>query len=280
MDYLIVGAGYTGRRLARQLDRQRVWTTRRPRPDLDAQELPLDLDRPEGSLPRLPTPWTLVYTVPPPQSATDDDPRVDAMLQAIPSDPARIVYLSTSGVYGDRRGQLTDETTAPNPTTARARRRLAAERRLLDWCRKRATQLVILRVPGIYGPDRLGLDRRRANEPVLREQDAAPGNRIHVDDLVGACLAAIADGAPEGIFNVGDGDHRSSTAFANIVARLAGLPIPAEISLEDAKERWSAQRLSFVLESRRLDTTRMLTELGFTPRYGDPEDGVRASLGG
>ncbi|MEM7500823.1 MAG: NAD-dependent epimerase/dehydratase family protein [Pseudomonadota bacterium] len=280
MDYLIVGAGYTGRRLARQLDQERVWTTRRPQRDLEAQALPLDLDRPEVRLPHLPTPWTLVYTVPPPESAADDDPRVDALLRAIPIDPARIVYLSTSGVYGDRQGRLTDETTVPNPTPARARRRLAAERRLQDWCRERATQLVILRVPGIYGPGRLGLDRRRANEPVLRGRDAAPGNRIHVDDLVGACLATIADGAPEGIFNVGDGDHRSSTAFASIVARLAGLPAPAEIGLEEAKARWSAQRLSFVLESRRLDTTRMRTELGFTPRYGDPEDGVRASLGG
>lgn len=278
MEYLIVGAGYTGRRLAAALGAERVWTTRRPRGDLAEREIGLDLDRSDVALPNLEAPWTMIYTVPPSPHADDDDPRLSKLLAAVHTPPARIVYLSTSGVYGDRQGQTADETTAPRPTTQRARRRLAAEGILKAWCAERETELVILRVPGIYGPGRLGLSRRRAAEAVLRDGDAPPGNRIHVDDLVGACLAATASDAPSGIFNVGDGDHRSASAFARLIATLADLPEPPEISLDEARQRWSADRLSFVLESRRLDTTRMRETLGFAPKYGDPAAGIRASL--
>jgi len=117
-----------------------------------------------------------------------------------------------------------------------------------------------------------------AGMPVLAEDSTNPGNRIHVDDLADCCVAALEPGVPAGIFNVGDGDHRSATWFTNEVARQAGLSRPPEISREAAAKEFSPMRLSFLSESRRVDTSKMRRVLGVTPRYANPEDGIRASL--
>lgn len=278
MNYLIAGAGYTGLRVARRLPAAHTWVTRRAADDDErAHTVAVDFDATPLRLNTPPPPWALLYTVPPRQDA-EGEPRLAAFLDAITDPPERIVYLSTSGVYGDRQGALTPETAPLNAQTARAGRRQAAEALLTAWSVEHGAALVILRVPGIYGPNRLGLARIRRGEPVLDAAEASPGNRIHVDDLASACLAALAADAPAGTYNVGDGDHRSATAFAEAVAALAGLPPAPEISLDEAKRTWSPVRLSFVLESRRLDTRRARDLLGFAPRYADPEDGIRASL--
>jgi nucleoside-diphosphate-sugar epimerase len=237
----------------------------------------LDLDRADATPPPLPTAYTLLYTIPP-AHAGDDDSRLARLLSMLDPRPARFVYLSTSGVYGDCGGELVAEARQPRPETARASRRLAAERRLQGWTAAYGAHLVILRVPGIYGPGRLGVDRIRAGTPVIREADAHPGNRIQVDDLVSGCIAALSPARPAGIYNLGDGDHRSSTWFTGTVARLAGLPAPPDVSREEARRTFPPGRLSFLEESRRLDTRKMREVLGVVPRYANAEDGVRASL--
>jgi nucleoside-diphosphate-sugar epimerase len=136
---------------------------------------------------------------------------------------------------------------------------------------------VVLRVPGIYGPHRLPLERLRRGEPALRPEDAGPGNRIHVDDLVTACVAAIERPA-SGVVNVGDGDCSSTTAFLQKTAELAGLPAPELVSLAEARGRISPGLLAYLVESRRVDTRRMRDELGVSPRYARLESGIAASL--
>jgi len=273
-EYLVAGAGYTGARLLAALPEGRaLGLSRRPpagRRDLFAA----DLDD-EGL--SLPATATVVYTVPPPTEG-EDDPRLARFLAALPRPPRRFVYFSTTGVYGDTGGERVDEDSPPRPATARARRRLAAETRLGEWCAGRDVRLAVLRVPGIYGPVRLGLERLRAGRTVLRESEAGPGNRVHVEDLVRVALAATQTEAPAGIFNAGDGDYRSSTWFAGEVARQAGLPAPREITLAEARATWSPMRLSFALESRRVDVTRMREVLGVEPVYADAAGGIRASL--
>ncbi len=271
MSTLFVGAGYTGARVVQRLPdvialgRSRSGTER------------LDLDRDERLQIELPQEYTVIYSVPP---APDQpgDPRLGRFLALLPQPPSRLVYLSTTGVYGNRDGERVDESSEPRPESARAERRLAAERMLADWCTGRHTTAVVLRVPGIYGPGRLGTDRIREAMPVLEEDDANPGNRIHVDDLATCCIAALSPGVPDGIYNVGDGDHRSGTWFANEVARQAGLPPPPTISLEEARKTFSPMRLSFLRESRIVDTTKMREVLGVTPKYADAADGIAASL--
>ncbi len=268
---LFVGAGYTGARvIERQPDAIALGRSR-------SGDERLDLDRDEELRIALPERYAVIYSVPP----ADDqpgDPRLARFLALLPRPPARIVYLSTTGVYGDRDGARVDEKTKPRPESARAERRVAAERMLAEWCTGRDTTVVVLRVPGIYGPGRLGTDRIRTAMPVLEEKDANPGNRIHVDDLATCCIAALSPDVPDGIYNVGDGDHRSGSWFTNEVARQAGLPPPPAISLDEAQKSFSPMRLSFLRESRIVDTTKMREVLGVTPKYANPADGIAASL--
>lgn len=270
---LVAGAGYTGRRILDRLP-DAVGLSRSADHDR-ARKMDIDSDT---ALPvELAEDWTLIYTVPP-ATDSDGDPRLERFLDALPSVPTRVVYLSTTGVYGDRGGQLVDETATPNPETGRAQRRVRAETLLADWCGERESELVILRVPGIYGPGRLGVRRIRLNTPVIEESETNPANRIHVDDLAECCLRALDPNVPAGIYNVGDGDDRSATWFAFEVARQAGLDAPPTISRQKAEKTFSAARMSFLRESRRIDTTRMLDVLKPAMKYADPADGIGASL--
>ncbi|MGB5245095.1 MAG: NAD-dependent epimerase/dehydratase family protein [Woeseia sp.] len=273
-EVLVVGAGYVGSRLLQRLPAGSAWGLRRgPSDDTRQRMLEVDLDR---DVPDLPAAQTIVYTVPPARSETD--PRLPRLLNAIKVMPKRFVYFSTTGVYGDRGGARVAEDAELNPTTPRAQRRVAAEKLLQQWCDLRDVELTILRVPGIYGPGRLRLDRIREGEAILREQDAGPANRIHVDDLVTCTLAALDPGRPAGIYNVGDGDERNSSWFTKTVAELAGLEQPPEISLAAAEREFSDMRLSFLKESRRCDVRRMREVLRVELAYPDARDGIRASL--
>ncbi len=277
MTTLVVGVGYTGRRLLERLGANEAVGLSRSFESDRYRIGHVDLDG-EPALPlQLPERYSVVYTVPPARTATIDI-RLEKLLTLLDPAPARFVYLSTTGVYGNRDGALVDETANVNPESDRARRRVAAELLLNEWCAANRSTLVILRVPGIYGPGRLGIERIRDGAAVLNESSANPGNRIHVEDLVSTCVSALSSNVPGGVYNLGDGDERSSTWFSAEVARQAGLPAPPTISREQAAKEFSPMRLSFLAESRRIDTTKMRDVLGVTPRYPDAADGIRASL--
>ncbi len=284
---VIIGAGYAGLRLARLL-RERaplvVTTGSATRStslrdagldarqwDLDRQDpAPLDAAEVSGAV--------LHYHVPPAAHGTNDV-RMTHALAALRGFPHRIVYLSTTGVYGDAGGARVDEDTPPAPQAARGQRRLAAETALRAWCEARGVEWTILRVPGIYGPGRLPIERLRRGDPVLRECEAGPGNRIHVDDLVAVCvLAGGHPGAADRIFNVGDGNGASSTQYFTRLAELIGLPAPPQLPRADVQRRVSAEAWSFLGPSRRVDTARVHRELGFVPRYASLDEGLRACL--
>lgn len=261
---LVVGAGYTGKRIIARHSGA-VPLSRSTGFDLDA-----DVTLSE----HLPNEYQVIYTVPPARATHDT--RLARFLALLHPLPTRFIYLSTTGVYGDCDGAQIDETAPLAPSSDRAQWRVAAEAQLAEWAHENNCELTILRVPGIYGPGRLGEARLRDGLPVLRDKDANPGNRIHVDDLVSCCLAALV--APAGIYNVGDGDQRSSTWFALEVARQLGLPAPPQISRRAASATFSARRLSFLQDSRRVDTRKMREELGVSPRFRDAADGIAASL--
>lgn len=271
---LIVGAGYTGRRVLESLPREQAAGLNRSTVESSHAIAPYDLDS-NAALPlELPADYVVLYTVPP---GAGDFGRA-AFLEKLKPLPRRFVYLSTTGVYGNRDGAIVTEATRPRPENEMSRHRAAAERVLLEWAAFEGVSLIILRVPGIYGPGRLSLERISEGVPVLREEDANPGNRIHVDDLARCCIAALDEQVPAGIYNVGDGNQRSTTWFMQEVARQAGLPAPPEVSLDEARETFSAMRLRFLTESRRVDTKKMREVLGVTPTYADPREGISASL--
>ncbi|MGB5257425.1 MAG: NAD-dependent epimerase/dehydratase family protein [Woeseiaceae bacterium] len=273
---LLAGTGYTGGRVLARLPADAVVGLSRSAIDTDRRVERFDLDSATTLPLALPSDYAVIYTVPPRGPAPDE--RLQGFLSLLEPAPTRFVYISTTGVYGDRHGETVMESTPANPSNERAELRVAAEEQLAAWTSDNDCTLVVLRAPGIYGPGRLGIERVRAGMPVLDESDASPGNRIHVDDLATCCIAALSGDIPAGIYNVGDGDHRSSTWFTSEVARQLGLPSPPRISRAQAEVEFSPQRLSFMSDSRRVDTTRMREVLGVQPRYANPEDGIRASL--
>ena len=264
----VVGTGYVGQRFIETDNTDNIVGLTRADYDLDTDDKPpLDLTRP----------YSILYTVPP-SSESIADVRLERLLGELEPTPERFVYISTTGVYGNRDGAFVDEETTVNPESDRASRRVAAEDYLLSWGAPRNCEVVILRVPGIYGPGRLGIERLREGATVIEEGDTGPGNRIHVDDLVACCIAALSENAPTGIYNVGDGDHRSSTWFSKELARQCSLPEPRTISMVDAETEFSPMRMSFIRESRRVGTQKMRDVLGVTPEYANAADGIRASL--
>lgn len=277
MHFVIAGTGYTGARLLNVLDGAAGISRSQPPGLPPARSFIRDLDVARIEPLEITTRCSMVYTIPPAANSPEDR-RLSRLLNALRPAARRIVYLSTSGIYGDQQGALTNESVPPEPMNGRAKRRLAAEQQLLEHCSQNNCEVVILRVPGIYGPGRLGLERIQAGSPVIAEEAANPGNRIHVDDLVRCCIAALRPETPAGIYNVGDGDFRSSTWFTATVARLAGYPAPPQISRASAEATFSPARLSFLQEARRLDTTKMQAGLGVELSYGNPQDGIRASL--
>jgi len=282
---LIAGAGYTGMRLALRLQprwrvialaRSDTAATRLSAAGLEVRRADLDVRLGSNTL-AIGEGAAIAYLVPPPEGA-EDDPRLTHFLGGLgEARPSVVLYLSTTGVYGDAGGEVVTEASPVTPSSDRGRRRAAAERIVSRWCSGRDVRCVLLRVPGIYGPGRLPLDRLRRGEPALRPEDSGPGNRIHVDDLVTACVAAL-ERPVRGIFNVTDGDHTSTTAFMQRTAALAGLPPPPLVTLAEARGRISPGMLSFLVESRRVDNRRMREELGVEPRYACLDAGIAASL--
>jgi len=283
---LIAGCGYTGLRLARRLRphwrvaalaRSEVAATSLAAAGIATVHADLDAGLPPGSLATAATGVAIAYLVPPPETGSGD-PRLECLLAAIgDARPSAFVYMSTTGVYGDTRGQSVTEESPLAPANDRARRRVAAETTVRDWCSVRGVRWVVLRVPGIYGPGRLPLERLRRGEPALRPEDAGPGNRIHVDDLVSACVAAL-ERPVGGVFNVSDGNPATTTEFLQRTAALAGLPPPPLVALADAPGRVSPGMLAFLRESRRIDNRRMVEQLGVRPRYARLDEGIAASL--
>ena len=266
---LVAGTGYTGRRVLDLLPVEKSLGLSRSAIETKRRFALVDFDTLDTLPADLPDDYSVLYTCPP-DGAVDE--RLRRFVAALPHEPARFVYISTTGVYGNCHGALVSEETPVNPGSRMSKPRVDAE----DFLRTRTDRLVILRVPGIYGPGRLGIERLEAGEACLRESEANPGNRIHIDDLVACCVAALSPETPAGVYNVGDGDHRSATWFAGEVARQAGLGPPREISRARAAREFSPMRLAFLAASRKVDTTKMRDILGITPMT--PEEGIRRSL--
>ena len=239
----------------------------------------LDLDRARPGVTDFTAHRRIFYLAPPPPTG-DDDPRIERFLDAVPAQSGRrIVYVSTTGVYGDCDGDWVDESRPPNPQVDRSRRRLDAEQQLHEWRHTGGGELVILRVAGIYGPGKLPVERLRKQVPMVAEDEAPWTNRIHIADLVSVCEAAMARGMDGTVYNVSDGNPGNMRDYFDRVADLFGLPRAPVVRLADARGLLSAGLLSDLGESRRLDSRRMRDELGVQLRYPNLASGLAACRG-
>ncbi len=222
----------------------------------------------------------VLHLAPPPGSG-DADSRTRALLAALSlkSRVRRIVYASTSGVYGDCEGALIDETRTVRPATDRARRRVDAELRLRWFGRAFGVHVTLLRIPGIYAADRAGghpRERLARGMAVLRAQDDVFTNHIHADDLARICVAALHRGSTQRVINASDDTTLKMGDYFDLAAELCGLPAPRRITREEAQASLPAMQLSFMGESRRLINTRLKTELQVRLRYPHVREGLLA----
>ena len=283
---LIVGCGDVGLRAALGLRHCRVYAL-----TSDAQRIPAlraagitpllgNLDAPR-SLRRLAALGERVLHLAPPPGAGLIDSRTRALVQALRqrTAPRALVYGSTSGVYGDCAGQWVSESRPPAASTARAQRRVDAEGQLRGWGRgsQGHPRVSVLRIPGIYAPDRPnGTPRARllAGTPVLNADDDVYTNHIHADDLARACVLALWRAGPQRVINANDDSQLKMGDYFDMAADLYGVPRPPRIGLAEAPSHLSPERLSFMQESRRLDNTRLKRELRLRLRYPTPATGL------
>lgn len=285
---LIVGCGDVGLRVVRALCKRLQLTVLSASGSRTAElhgygvrVIKGDLDRPR-SLRRLAGLAQRVLHLAPPPTEAWIDPRTRALVQALRlrAPPRALVYGSTSGVYGDCRGDLVSETRAVHADTPRARRRIDAERMVRFVGRSSGVRISILRIPGIYAPDRSnGTPRQRllAGTPVLDEEDDVFTNHIHADDLARACIAALWRGRPQRVYNTNDDTRLKMGDYVDLAADLYGLPRPPRLARDAARTRLPLAMLSFMGESRRLDNTRLKRELQLVLHYPTVAEGL---LGG
>ena len=282
----VVGCGYVGTRLSHWLAAagHTVVAAARKRPEGVAaapgriRPVAVDLDTGAG-LTALAGCDAVVALQPPPREG-ERDPRTARLLAALGRrPPQRLIYVSTTGVYGDRGGAWMPETAPVAPATDRARRRWDAEERVRGFGRRTGTQTAIVRASGIYGPGRLGEDRVRSGQAL---RVAWPERRfvslIHVADMVDLLVRVLRHGRGGRIFHACDGQPHEQGALPEATARVLGLDVPDPVFPAEARATFSAMRLSFLEESRRCDATRTRQELGWTPAHTDLETAVRASL--
>lgn len=282
---LIVGCGDVGLRVVRQLQgRFRVQAlTSQPerRDDLrQAGVRPLlgNLDAP-ATLGRLAALAPAVLHLAPPPAEGEGDPRTVALLRALMRGGVvrRLVYASTTGVYGDAGGARFDETRRVAPASARGCRRVSAEQRLRWFGRAGGARVSLLRIPGIYAADRPGghpRERLQRGTPVLAAHDDVYTNHIHADDLARACIAALFRGAPQRAYHASDDTELKMGDYFDLAADLCGLPRPPRIARAEAAQQLNPVLLSFMSESRRLDNTRLKRELRVRLRYTTVREGL------
>jgi nucleoside-diphosphate-sugar epimerase len=287
---LVVGCGDIGLRVLRLLRgrwRLLALTSSTARQDelRAAGAVPLlgDLDQPH-TLARLADLADAVLHLAPPPGHGSTDTRTQALLQALARSARlqRLVYASTTGVYGDAAGASFDETRAVRPSTDRARRRVDAEARVRWLGRRSGVIVTLLRIPGIYALDRPGghpRERLLRGTPVLRADDDVYTNHIHADDLARACVAALHRGLPQRVLHACDDTDMLMGDYFDLAANLSGLAQPPRISREQAQEQMSPMQLSFMSESRRLQNRRLKRELKLRLRYPTVREGLLAGAG-
>lgn len=287
---LIIGSGDVARRaLPELLSRYRVLALVRTREQADrwreAGAMPLlaDLDD-RHSLTRLAalarSCAAILHLAPPPGNG-ERDSRTRHLLAALAPLAAldkcpsgknksltrRLVYVSTTGVYGDCQGAWIDETRPRRAENARARRRVDAENALRQLAPALGWSVSILRAPGIYAADRLPLERLQRGTPALIAPEDVYTNHIHADDLARACIAAVRRGRSNRAYNVVDDSDLKMADYFDLVADTFDLPRPPRLPRAALEQVLSPVQLSFMRESRRIGNRRLKTELGMRLRY-------------
>ena len=282
---ILVGSGYLGNYIINILlgndlsyDIVELARTKKNRPDT-VESIKIDLDSNNLELKSFNN-GRIIYMAPPSIMSLKDE-RMGNFLKSLEIiNIKQFIYISTSGVYGNCNGALVDESWKVNPSTDRAKRRVSAELQLTDYCNQRNINLIILRVPGIYGKGRLPIDRIKSGEPIIKKEESRVTNLLHVEDLARLVVAGLKMDNKHmcEIINVSDGNPVSSTDYYERISKILGIKINNYITYEEARVIYTEKRLSFMNESRVLNIDKMNKMLPGCVKYQSLDDGIRASL--
>lgn len=272
---LIIGSGDLARRILPLLrHRYRVYALIRdaakagPLRALGAIPILGDLDERRTLLRLRGLADVVLHFAPPPRGGTHDT-RTRHLLATLSQGqrPQRLIYISTSGVYGDCNGERVEETRPLNPQTGRAVLRVSAERQIRAWALQQGVCASLLRVPGIIAADRLPLERLRAGTPAIVASEDGYSNHVHADDLARIVLAALRRGRPNRVYHAVDDEQMKMGDYFDAVADACGLPRPPRLPRDEVRQRVSPMMWSFLNESRRLSGQRTQDELRVRLRY-------------
>ena len=204
----------------------------------------------------------------PPPTEGETDPRTKRLLAALGrgSVAASLVYISTSGVYGDCGGAEVAETRPARPNNTRAKRRADAEARLRRFGQG-GSKVSILRAPGIYAQDRMPAERVKKGLPAIVAKDDVHTNHIHAEDLARLAIAALFRGLPNRVYNAVDDSGLKMGDWFDVVADHLGLPRPPRLSREEVIAAVTPAMRTFLTESRRLSNQRAKRELRFRLKF-------------
>jgi len=221
---------------------------------------------------------TLAYLAAPQRNGLTDVRMANfiSILESVNAVPDKIVLISTTGVYGDCKGEWIDESRQARPQADRAFRRLSAETQLTEYCEKNYIHLIVFRVPGIYASDKLPIKRITSGEPIVEAADSGYTNRIHAEDLSALCVEALLEKVESGIYNCCDGRPSTMNDYFTKVADALALRRPEEISLSKAKQTLSEGMLSYLAESKRISNKKLLSHFKTRFKYPNLEAGLKS----
>ena len=281
---ILAGFGYLGKFIEQQADfnNKKVLYKLSRNPDkyrsVFGKHVEVDFDKEKFDITEIVGESTIIYMTPP-NKDRDGDPRLENFLNNIKnSNLERIVYISTSGVYGDCGGLSVTEEAELKPLTDRAKKRVIAEKMVMKHSAVCNTNYVILRVPGIYGLGRLPLSKVREREPLIIKNECKITNLINVEDLARIVWRVIKDKIKNEIINVSDGTPITSTEYYLKIYDELEIEYPPFIKMKEAGKYYSEERMSFMSESRILDVTKMNRLFGDCIKYSNISDGIKRSL--
>ena len=281
---ILAGFGYLGKFIEQQADfnNKKVLYKLSRNPDkyrsVFGKHVEVDFDKEKFDIREMLDGSTIIYMAPP-NKDKDKDPRLENFLNNTKRlNIEKIIYISTSGVYGDCGGSYVTEEAELKPLTSRAKKRVIAEKMIMKYSTVNNTNYVILRVPGIYGLGRLPLSKIREREPLIIKDECKITNLINVEDLARVVWRVIKDNINNEIINVSDGTPITSTEYYLKIYDELEIEYPPFINMKEAAKYYSKERLSFMSESRILDVSKMKRLFSDCIKYSNISDGIKRSL--
>ena len=283
-NFLVVGCGDVGKRVAHRLlaNNAKISALTHSKASenslktLGIEPIFADLDQAD-SVSAITQSFDNIFYFAPPPSSGQIDSRMQNFIQHYLRQhlPKRIVYISTTGVYGDHSDNWINEETPAKPQVDRSRRRLNAENQIIELAKNTKLEYVIVRVAGIYSLEKLPIERLQENKKILARNLSGASNRIHAEDLADILVAAMLNSKSGEIYNATDGAPSTMSDYFMAVAHTFDLPAPEEVDWQYANAHFSQGMLSYLKESKKISNEKILKQLGIHLNYPDLTTGLK-----